>query len=298
MNSRQIEYILTLAEEGSFSAASRKLLVSQPSLSQFVQKLEADLGVTLFERTQPLRLTDHGRVYCETAKRILIEEEIMRKRFLDIDDAQEGTLIIGASHYCASWIVPPLIATYHEQNPNVRIYIKEYAETSLKEHADNNEFDFIISAFAYDDSNYVCQPILNENFMLTCSNHFYAENPHLFPQDYLSIVKLQNFKEVPFICMDEGFPQYTIFNNLCHHELFEPKIVAYCESLSTIISLVSQDMGVAILPNGMLSSRKNNGILMFNLSKHPYTRSINILYKQHQYISNIAQKFIDISLNQ
>ncbi len=297
MNPRQIEYILALAEEGSFSAASRRLLVSQPSLSQFVQKLESDLGVTLFERTQPLQLTDHGKVYCETAKRILMEEEIMKKRFLDIDNALEGSLIIGASHYCAAWILPPLIAIFHEQNPNVDIYIKEYSEITLKEHADNNEFDFIISSFSYDDSNYVCQPVMNETFMLTCSNHFYSENPHLFPQDYLSLIQLQNFKNEFFVCMNEGFPQYTIFNNICRHELFEPKISAHCESLSTIISLVSQDVGLAVLPNGMLSSRKNHGILMFNISNHPYSRSINILYKHHQYISNIAQKFIDISLN-
>lgn len=297
MNNRQIEYILALAEEGSFSAASRRLLVSQPSLSQFVQKLEADLDVTLFERTQPLQLTDYGKVYCETAKRIMMEEEIMKKRFLDIDNALEGSLIIGASHYCAAWILPPLIAQFHEQNPNVVVYIKEYSEITLKEHADNNEFDFIISSFSYDDSNYICQPVINETFMLTCSNRFYSENPHLFPNDYLSLVQLQNFKDEFFVCMNEGFPQHTIFTNICHHELFEPKIATHCESLSTVISLVSQDVGLAILPNGMLTSRKNHGILMFNISNHPYSRSINILYKQHQYISNIAQKFIDLSLN-
>ena len=71
MNTRQLQYILMIASTGSFSEAAKRLYVSQPSLSQYVHKLETELGVNLFERTNPLRLTYAGEVYVEAAKGIL-----------------------------------------------------------------------------------------------------------------------------------------------------------------------------------------------------------------------------------
>lgn len=57
MNSRQLQYVITVAETKSFSEAAAKLMISQPSLSQLISKLEAEIGVQLFERTVPLSLT-------------------------------------------------------------------------------------------------------------------------------------------------------------------------------------------------------------------------------------------------
>ena len=63
LNTRQLHYVITVANERSISLAAKKLMISQPSLSQYIQKLEKELGVELFERVNPLRLTyaEHGR---------------------------------------------------------------------------------------------------------------------------------------------------------------------------------------------------------------------------------------------
>ncbi len=105
MNSRQLQYVTTVAETGSISAAAQKLYISQPSLSQYIQKIEGELGIELFERTSPLRLTTAGKVYVETAKNILLEQSELEKVIGDIKDYKYGSLTIGTTPYWPAWVL-------------------------------------------------------------------------------------------------------------------------------------------------------------------------------------------------
>lgn len=84
MNERHIQYVLTIVQEGSFSAASKKLYVSQPSLSQTVKLIERDLGAEIFERhAKSLSITPAGKKYIEAARKIWniqqdLQQEIAR----------------------------------------------------------------------------------------------------------------------------------------------------------------------------------------------------------------------------
>lgn len=92
MNMKQFRYVLILADKGSFSKVAEGLNVSQPSLSQYIKRIEHDLGVILFDRTGGnVRLTDAGRVYIEAGKKILDTERQMQKQFSDLTANQAGS---------------------------------------------------------------------------------------------------------------------------------------------------------------------------------------------------------------
>ena len=79
MNSQQIRYVMTVAEEKSFSKAARKLFITQPSLSQVISKLETQLDAQLFDRsTNPLQITQAGRIFLKHAKEICLREEMIK----------------------------------------------------------------------------------------------------------------------------------------------------------------------------------------------------------------------------
>ena len=72
MNTRQFQYVLTLAREGSFSRAAETLHISQPSLSQYIKKIEREIGLELFDRSNgDVRITDAGKIYLKASQQIL-----------------------------------------------------------------------------------------------------------------------------------------------------------------------------------------------------------------------------------
>ena len=80
MTERHIEYVLTIVREGSITAASRKLYVSQPSLSQTIKLIERNLGAEIFNRrTEPISITPAGEMYIEAARKVLAIKEALRQ---------------------------------------------------------------------------------------------------------------------------------------------------------------------------------------------------------------------------
>ncbi|WP_291844578.1 LysR family transcriptional regulator [Maricaulis sp.] len=120
----QIRALLATIEEGSFSAAARALGQTQPTLSRQIAALEADLGITLFERnrraTQPTRaaleLVEHVRSMGEAAQRISLTASGQSSTI-------EGLVTITATNIMASFYLPPIIKRIHEEAPGIRLEI-------------------------------------------------------------------------------------------------------------------------------------------------------------------------------
>ena len=85
MHSQAFRYLTAILEAGSISRAAAALEISQPSLSQYVQRLEKDVGAELFDRsTRPLSLTESGRIFYDAEKRVAQIREDCRRAVLDI----------------------------------------------------------------------------------------------------------------------------------------------------------------------------------------------------------------------
>ena len=113
VNSQQIEYVLTLAEQRSFSKAAQKLYVSQPSLSQYIINLEKQIGTSLFDRsTSPVRLTTAGEAFVETARQIKALEDNFTNRISDLENLRTGSVRIGASSFRSSCMLARSIAAF------------------------------------------------------------------------------------------------------------------------------------------------------------------------------------------
>ena len=113
--SQQIEYVLTLAEEKSFSKAAQKLYVTQPSLSQFIKNLEKELRVPIFDRsTSPIRLTPAGEAFVNAARKIKAIEDELNQQIADLTNLNTGDLRIGTSPFRASCLLPKSIAKFQE----------------------------------------------------------------------------------------------------------------------------------------------------------------------------------------
>ena len=94
MTTRDMAYIVSIAEEQSITRAAAKMYMAQPALSQCVQKVEKELGVTIFHR-QPngVKLTAEGECFLEFAKKTLTEQKTMEKKLLDLQNSDRGVVL-------------------------------------------------------------------------------------------------------------------------------------------------------------------------------------------------------------
>jgi DNA-binding transcriptional LysR family regulator len=130
MSLRQMEYLLAVVDEGSFTAAARRLEVSQPALSHQVRALEATVGEVLLERSAAaVHLTPAGRAYLPHAAAALIAAEQARRACRGDASAERRDLRVATLYSLALGILPAAIRAWRAAHPDARVELREYANT-------------------------------------------------------------------------------------------------------------------------------------------------------------------------
>jgi LysR family cyn operon transcriptional activator len=137
---QQVRCVLELIRHGSFTKAAQKLYISQPHLSQQVQKLERELGVTLFTRTtHSLVPTEAGIEFCRCAKEVIDAWDKLEA----CCSVMASTLTIGILDRFKTINLPSLINQFHSQYPNINIKINNFLENDLPKPFDFDRLDIV-----------------------------------------------------------------------------------------------------------------------------------------------------------
>src|ERR1700748_283297 len=113
MEMNQLRYVVAVARTGNFSRAAEQCRVSQPSLSQQIQKLEDELGERLFDRMKrQTKLTSYGEAFLRRAVRILEETDLALREASDAKSLMSGTLSIGVLPTIAPYLLPKAISAF------------------------------------------------------------------------------------------------------------------------------------------------------------------------------------------
>lgn len=131
MDLKDFTYLITIAEQGSISRAAEKLFMAQSSLSQFLQQVENELGVKLFQRTnRGIRPTSNGAVFISRLQKIIDEYQRAKNELWDNEDLKGGTITFGISSFRAKWMLPEILQRFYQRYPNVKIRVIE--ENSMR----------------------------------------------------------------------------------------------------------------------------------------------------------------------
>ena len=136
MNLRQLEYLVVIAEEGSFTRASARLLVAQPSLSQQIGALEAELGGPLLERLpRGVRLTMAGHSLLPEARAAVSHANRARRSARMAMGLESGQLQIATNTSTAAGILPSVLRSWQELHPSIEVRLSEYLHRRLLDDA-------------------------------------------------------------------------------------------------------------------------------------------------------------------
>ena len=136
------EYFITIANERSISKSAEKLYLSQPYLSQYLAKLEANLGVTLLDRSHtPLRLMPAGELFLAYLESQRYLDRQLEDDLRQLQDHRQQTLHIGVATWRGSILLPDLLPAFSQRCPDVKVVLHELPAPQLGELVADNVTD-------------------------------------------------------------------------------------------------------------------------------------------------------------
>lgn len=306
MTSQQIEYVMTLAEEKSFSKAAQKLFVTQPSLSQYIMNIEKQLGTALFDRsTSPIKLTSAGEIYLRNAEKIKAIQDNMINQLADIENLKNGSLKIGASTFRASCMLARSVAEFSAKYSGIDVSIIEDSPEKLKSMLKNGELDVIVGTGKFDPSIFHREELAEEKLYLAIpknnsindrliAHRLTAQDIKNSTDSFLKAqpVDTKHLGQLSFVCAERGEFGADTLNHICSSTKIKPEITLRVKTIETVFAFTTAELGAAIIPDTLIK--------FGNYAVHPYyysldeavsTKSISLISKKNGYFSKAATQY-------
>src|SRR5260370_30712600 len=167
MEMHQLRYVVAVARTRNFSRAAELCHVSQPSLSQQIQKLEDELGERLFDRMKrEAKLTSHGETFLPRAVRILEETDAAKREAADAKGLLRGTVFVGVLPTIAPYLLPDVMTTFTKKFPGVQIVVQEDTTAHLLKLLLACEIDFALASRPIPDRRLEVKELFSEELLL------------------------------------------------------------------------------------------------------------------------------------
>jgi LysR family transcriptional regulator, cyn operon transcriptional activator len=166
MTLQQLTYFLAAAEHGSFSAAAQALFMAQPSLSDQIRRLEAELGVALFARGgRGLELTEAGRLFLPHAERTLAAAAEAAESVREVRDITGGTVTFGTFGSAHHYLLVGLLQDFRTQYPNVRVRAIGQNSAEVADAVRDGHVEAGLVALPVDDRGLDVRPAMREELL-------------------------------------------------------------------------------------------------------------------------------------
>ena len=283
MELRQLEYFQMASRLKNITRAAQRLRVSQPNITVAIKKLEAELGVQLFDRSQKqLTLTPEGTVFL---KRIELALRNIDEAVLEVNDykqLQKGTIKIGIPPMMGAYLFPKVFSVFRHLHPNLEVLLFEEGSLSIREKLESDELDFGIIIVPDSTPNLnVLRMSRNQLMVCVSQKSSLASKNWITPKDIASS---------DLIMMKEGSYLRQIVQSKLSALKITPRTVLESGQIVTIKGLVAHEVGIAFLLDFICEdSYEIKAIPFYN----PIFVDIGLAWKKEKYVSKAAQAFID-----
>ncbi|MDT0618911.1 LysR substrate-binding domain-containing protein [Salinisphaera sp. P385] len=253
MTLTELRYLVALDKERHFGRAAERAFVSQPTLSVAVRKLEAELGIAIFERNRgEAAVTPVGRRLIDQAYRVLSEVDTLSAIAASGKDELQGPLRLGVIYTVGPYLLPHLIPTLRTQVPNMPLVIEENFTRNLSQQLRANELDAIIVALPFSQPGLLGWPLYDEPFVVVL--------PQGHPWEKQTAIEANDLSSEELLLLGPG-------------HCFRDQVLAACpdcnetdpdqqpragSSLETIRHMVASGLGITVLPQSSIDDRNRD----------------------------------------
>lgn len=294
MDFRELVYITVVADCKSVTAAAKKMYISQPSLSQIISKVENDLGIKLFDRTAyPITLTYAGEKYVDTARKILMMKDNLRRELTDIGNGVRGKITVGIPVERAGYMLPETLKEFRQVYPGVEIRTQEAKASVLLESLQKGETNLVVIPKNEDGLG----PELQEELIYREELLFVA-GPGVVTPDMLTedgaYIRMEKVTDLPFIILKKGHSIRRAVDRLFRACGATPNVIMETTSTINAVQLANSGCGVTIVPARAVEIF--GGREKFNCYRlgEGYAWDVNVIYLKESYLDGAERYFIEV----
>ena len=284
MQLHQLRYMVTVAEEGRFTRAARRLHVAQPSISSAVAALEQELGAPLFHRNRTeITLTGAGEVFLPWARQVLADCEAGAAAVRDLLGLRRGRLVLGATPSLATNLLPPVLAQFHTEHPGLELVVDEAGSQNLVSRLEKGEMDLAVVILPLDRPWVESSALMEEDLVLAVApSHPYARRVS---------IRVAELERVPLVMFKDGYDLRDTTLAACRPAGFVPVMVVQGLEMDGALALASAGVAAAVVPESVVvPSGPLRGV---RFKDGALTRTVGLAWRKDRPFTPAAQAFVD-----
>lgn len=280
MEIQQLYYYMELCKQKNFTEAGYACNMTQGALSKQIRKLENELGITLIRRnTRKIELSKEGEIFLSYAKKMTGTYEEMLKNVQKNQEIKIGCMPVLAPYHFAR-----LVADFRKEYPDIKLVIDERIASEIQENSDRYDFLILRENMMEDQKKFRFSQLYDDKLCAV----LYEKHP-LYGRDRL---QLKELKDDVFIFPERGSGSYEVFYKSCEKAGFEPKIAFEFPQANTIMSFVSEGVGITITFSTVYREAKCAGVKMIPLEDELHS-VISLFYRKNKPLDYAKKQFLN-----
>lgn len=282
MTLQQMEYIVAVDKHRHFAHAAESCGVTQSTLSSLIQKLEAELDVSIFDRnSHPIKPTDVGEVILQQARKILHNASQVRELIDSRKESAIGNVRLGISSSVAPFVAPKLLKFLTVNHPKICLTLSDDLSPNLLKKLGTNEIDIALTSYPNSDPDYLTIPLYRERFVAYISQFDPLHKRRSINQKQLSCGRLW--------ILHDGFPLKSTPET---PQSIQTINTSYASAhIETLLNIIDENGGFTIIPESQipfLSKERKKHVKVFSFPE-PF-REVSFVIKN----DFVRQKILNI----
>jgi DNA-binding transcriptional LysR family regulator len=284
----QLKLFLDLVREGSFTRVAEQNRLTQPAVSLQIQRLEAELGARLLERTtRRVLVTEEGRILASYARDILARVAEAQQVLQERRGLMVGTLRVAAIHSVGLHELPDYLKRYIRLYPEVHLHIEYHPSETVYQLVNQGAADVGLVAYPEARDGLITIPFLEDEMVVIVGPE------HPWSAEGRANVKLQELSGSEIVAFDKDIPTRRATDGVLTQNGVRVRVKMECDNVEIMKKMVEVGLGIALVPRYSVQDEAQRGTLhVLRISDYHFARPLAIIHRKGQPLSKPVQAFL------
>jgi DNA-binding transcriptional LysR family regulator len=287
MDLRQLEMLIAVAENRSFTLAGQQLHVAQSAVSRKIGMLEQELGERLFARVnKKVYVTPAGETLLRYARKVFQDLRNASLEISEITHLERGQFRIGAGMIACMYLLPPVLEKFRVLYPKIDLQVITGVTDALLPQVRNNSIELGVFTLPVQFPDVEVIPFCTEEMVVVASQ----KHPVLSKKKWIRATEIEQY---PLIVFPEGARTRKVLDHFFEETGISPHISMEAENVATIKPLVKIDLGISIIPYPAVAEEtKRRELHCLRIRDYKLTRQVGLVYHKGDHQPKVLAELI------